>query len=184
METLDGFIDSSPMMGEIGLDYHFVTDPEKHAMQRDVFKYMVTRGISQNKVLNIHSKGAEADVDSVLGDLNARRAILHWYSGPMKELKSLTEKGFYVTVGVEVLSSSHIQTIAKAVPAEFLLTETDNPGGYRWLTGEIGKPSIIKSVIEKISELRNWHCEETKARIVENFSRLAANDGWAKRLRP
>ena len=48
------------MLGEIGLDYHFVSEPKDHALQRDVFEFFVRQGISQKKILNIHSKGTEA----------------------------------------------------------------------------------------------------------------------------
>jgi TatD DNase family protein len=182
LETIDPFIDGSPMIGEIGLDYYFVTDPQKHAIQREVFKYFVQKGISQGKILNIHSKGAEADVDRILGELGAKRAIIHWYSGPKRELQRLIEKGFYFSVGVEVLSSSHIQAIMKVIPASQLLTETDNPGGYRWLTGKLGRPSLIRSIVEVISDIRAWSQWETKRLIVDNFLRLAGQDSWALQL--
>ncbi len=147
LETLQPLIDDSPMLGEIGLDYHFVTEPEKHALQREVFRYFVEQGVAQNKVLNIHSKGAESDVDRILEELSAERAIIHWYSGPIEQLRSLADKRFYFTVGVEVLFNPQIQEIAEAIPGDLLLTETDNPGGYRWLTGDLGRPSIIRSVV-------------------------------------
>jgi len=182
LEVLQPLIDASPMVGEIGLDYHFVTDPEKHALQRDVFLHFVKQGIAQNKILNIHSKGAEADVDRILGELGPRRAIIHWYSGPMRHLHALAEKGFYFTVGVEVLFSAAVQKIAKTVPSSLLLTETDNPGGYAWLTGAPGMPSIITAVVNKLGELRGWSAEETKAIVQQNFLRLADNDAWAKRI--
>jgi Tat protein secretion system quality control protein TatD with DNase activity len=66
----------------------------------------------------------------------------------------LTKKGFYVSVGVEVLFDPHIQSIATSIPAELLLTETSNPGGYRWLTGRLGMPVPIKSVVDKLAALR------------------------------
>jgi TatD DNase family protein len=183
LQALDKMITESPMVGEIGLDYHFVIEPEKYELQRDVFKYFVKQGVAQDKILNIHSKGAEADVDFLLGDLGAKRAILHWYSGPISELHKLTEKGFYVTVGVEMLLDPHIQTIAKAVPPHLLLTETDNPGGYQWLTGTTGTPVLIKSVVEELSELRGWRHEQTKDVVFENFNRLAGDDEWVKQMR-
>jgi TatD DNase family protein len=182
MQALDKLIAESPMVGEIGLDYHFVTEPEKHELQRDVFKYFVRQGVAQNKILNIHSKGAEADVDFLLGDFGARRAILHWYSGRIAELHKLTEKGFFVTVGVEMLFEPHIQAIAKAVPPHLLLTETDNPGGYRWLTGTTGTPVLIKSVVEKLSDLRGWQHTRTKGTVFDNINRLAGDDEWVKQL--
>jgi TatD DNase family protein len=103
MESLQPLIDESPMIGEIGLDYHFIPDPESQGLQREVFRYMVKQGVAQRKILNIHSKGAEADANKILGDLGAVRAILHWYSGPIRVLQALVEKKFYFSVGVEVL---------------------------------------------------------------------------------
>jgi len=183
LHSLDPLIADSPMIGEVGLDYHFVTERTNYDLQRDVFEYFVSRAVAQNKILNIHSKGAEADVDSILGALNARRAIVHWYSGPLNVLDELTDEGVYITVGVEMLFDPHIQSVAKAVPAELLLTETDNPGGYRWLTGITGMPALIKSVVDKLSELRGWQPQQTKQIVLENFMRLAATDEWGQRLR-
>jgi len=182
LESLDPLIDASPMVGEIGLDYHFVTEPEKQAIQRDVFKYFVQKGVSQEKILNIHSKGAEADVNRILGELGAKRAIIHWYSGPLQELEKLIEKGLYFSIGVEILSNSHIQAITKAIPATQLLTETDNPGGYRWLTGELGRPAIIRSVVKMVSDIRAWDQKETEELIAENFARLAREDPWMPQM--
>lgn len=183
LEALQPLIDASPMLGEIGLDYHFISEPENHALQREVFLHFVKQGISQKKILNIHSKGAEADVDRILGELGVCRAVVHWYTGPIQRLHSLAEKGAYFTVGVEVLFSAAIQEIAKSVPSSLLLTETDNPGGYDWLTGSLGMPLVITLVVHKLSELRGWSPEETKAIILHNFLRLVGDDEWAKRIK-
>ncbi len=183
LEALQPLIDSSAMLGEIGLDYHFVREPEKHALQRDVFLHFVRQGVSQKKILNIHSKGAEVDVDRILGELGVRRAIIHWYSGPLRLLHALAEKGMYFTVGVEILRSATIQEIAKAIPSSLLLTETDNPGGYGWLTGDNGLPSVIAPVVRKLAELRGWSEEETKANVLQNFLCLAGDDEWSSRIK-
>ena len=180
LEALQPLITESPMVGETGLDYHFITEPRDHALQRDVFEYFVQQGVSQGKILNIHSKGAEADVDRILGRLGATRAIVHWYSGPIEQLHSLAEKRVYFTIGVEILFSPHLQKIAKAIPSTLLLTETDNPGGYRWLTGDVAMPLIIRSVIQRLSDLRGWSVEETKDIVRCNFIRLTETDDWAK----
>jgi TatD DNase family protein len=57
MQAFDKLIAESPLVGEIGLDYHFVTEPEKHELQRDVFRYFIRQGVPQDKILDIHSKG-------------------------------------------------------------------------------------------------------------------------------
>jgi TatD DNase family protein len=117
-----------------------------------------------------------------LGELSAERAIIHWYSGPIEQLRSLADKRFYFTVGVEVLFNPQIQEIAEAIPGDLLLTETDNPGGYRWLTGDLGRPSIIRSVVQKLAELRGWSVEKAKEVVQQNFLRMAGDDDWSKRL--
>ncbi|HEY1210658.1 MAG TPA: TatD family hydrolase [Terracidiphilus sp.] len=183
LEALQPLIDASPMLGEIGLDYHFVSEPESHALQRDVFRHFVKQGVSQKKILNIHTKGAEADIDRILGECGVSRSIIHWYSGPIRLLHALAEKGMYFTIGVEILSSAAIQKIAQSVLPSLLLTETDNPGGYHWLTGKIGMPSIIAEVVHKLAEIRKWSGEETKAIVLENFLRLAGDDEWARRIK-
>ena len=183
LEALQPLIDASPMVGEIGLDYHFIPEAENHALQREVFLHFVKQGVSQKKILNIHSKGAETDVDRILGELGACRTIVHWYSGPIQQLHSLAEKGVYFTVGVEVLFSPTIQEIAKSIPSSLLLTETDNPGGYRWLTGGLGMPSIISPVVRKLSQLRGWSEGETQELVLHNFFQLVGDDEWAKRIK-
>jgi TatD DNase family protein len=183
LESLQPLIDAAPMIGEIGLDYHWVPEPKNHALQRNVFRYFVKAGVSQNKILNIHSKGAESDVDCILGELEVRRAIVHWYSGPLHQLYALAEKGVYFTVGVEILSSPDIQQIAKSVPSHLLLTESDNPGGNQWLNGTIGMPLIVVRIVRKLSELRGWSEDETKATVIRNFRQLAGDDDWAKRIK-
>ena len=180
LDALQPLIDASPMLGEIGLDYHFIPEPESHGLQRDVFRYFVTQGIAQKKILNIHSKGAEADVDRILGELGAHRAIIHWYSGPARQFHSLAEKGVYFTIGVDVLFNPAIQKIARSVPSSLLLTETDNPGGYDWLTGNAGMPSLITRVTRTLAELRGWSEEDTKAIVLRNFLHLAGDDEWAR----
>jgi TatD DNase family protein len=183
LEALQPLIDSSPMLGEIGLDYHFVPEAENHALQRKVFRHLARQGVLQNKILNVHSKGAEADVGRILGELEVRRGIIHWYAGPVEQLHALAEKGMYFTVGVEVLFSATIQEIARRIPSSLLLTETDNPGGYGWLAGQPGMPSIIVAVVRKLAEIRGWSVEETQAIVLENFLRLAGDDEWAARIK-
>ena len=79
-----------------------------------------------------------------------------------------------------VLFSARIRQIARTIPADLLLTETDNPGGYQSLAGKTGMPSLIGSVVHTLSELRGWSVEETQSIIYRNFLRLVADDDWAK----
>lgn len=87
----------------------------------------------------------------------------------MSLLTPLLDTGAYFTVGVEVLLSEHIQGIAKKIPEERLLTETDNPGGYAWLMKSPGKPSVLREVINKLSELRQTSSQHLEETVEKNF---------------
>ena len=129
LDDLEEAIASSPMIGEIGLDYHFVTDPSAYPAQRNVFEFLLSAAREQDKVVNVHTKGAEKDVLELLDRYGLPRVIVHWYSGPLDSFRELAARGVYFTVGIEVLYSAHIRTIAQEIPRGRLLTETDNPGG-------------------------------------------------------
>jgi TatD DNase family protein len=88
----------------------------------------------------------------------------------------MVDWGCYFTVGVEVLYSEHIQAIARELPIAQMLTETDNPGGQKWLTGAVGMPQLIKQVIQKVAELKDLNPKEVIRTIEANFDQLIRND--------
>jgi len=178
LEDLSNAIDQSPIIGEIGLDYYFVKDTSQYPAQEKVFDFFLTAASRQGKIVNLHTKGAEREVLHLLGHHKIGRAIIHWYSGPWHILRTMVDHGFYFTVGVEVLNSQHIQDIAKYLPAELILTETDNPGGPESLTGEAGTPSLIKDITKKLAEIRRTSVEVIIDTVRGNLARLGNNDPW------
>jgi len=129
LNDLDWAVSESPMIGEIGLDYHFVKETSRYDDQREVFEYFLRAASRQRKIVIVHTEGAESETFQLLKKYNTERVIIHWYSGPWHILKAMVEHGFYFIIGVELLFSQHIQDIAGYLPAEQMLTETDNPGG-------------------------------------------------------
>jgi TatD DNase family protein len=166
----------SPMLGEIGLDYHFVEDTSQYRAQRKVFEFFLAAARDQQKVVNLHTKGAEEEVARLLDRHCIRRAIIHWYSGPIDMFRELVTRGLYFTVGVEVLHSEHSCDIGRGIPLEQLLTETDNPGGPEWLTGKRGMPRLIVEVISALAELRQTTPESIADAVRSNFLRLMGDD--------
>ncbi|GAB4415395.1 MAG: TatD family hydrolase [Anaerolineae bacterium] len=176
LPALDQLIASSPMLGEIGLDTVWVEDPTTYPAQRRVFEYFLAAARDQDKVVNLHTKGAEWDVLDLLRRYDVRRAIVHWYSGPLDALDELIAWGAYFTIGVEVLRSEAIRTIARRIPEEQLLTETDNPGGWEWLSGEAGMPHLVMEVLSELATLRGTNQETLAAQVRANLARLIGDD--------
>jgi len=171
-------IESSPAIGEIGLDFHWVKDASTYSAQRKVLKYFMAAARDQKKFLNLHTKAGEKEILDLLEKHDVNRAIIHWYSGPMDILQAMIQYGCYFTIGVEVLYSDYIKDIAKAVPDPLLLTETDNPGALKWLkkNDEIGMPRAIKDVVNAIAYLRQVTPESIESLVQANFMRLIADD--------
>ena len=187
LEDLGEAIEQSPMLGEIGLDYYFVKDASEYPAQRKVFEFFLAAAREQGKIINLHTKGAEEAALELLDRHDIPRAIVHWYSGPLDVFRELVARGVYFTVGAEVLYSEHIQTIAREIPSEHLLTETDNPGGPKGFMGGPGMPLLVKDVIRGIAEARKTTIEAIVRAVQANLAELIRDDPWlpqkwAKRL--
>jgi TatD DNase family protein len=176
LEHFGASIERSPMIGEIGLDFHWVEDRALDEVQRAVFAFFLQAAHAQRKIVNLHTKGAEAEVLELLARYQVERAIVHWYSGPLDIADALAARGALFTIGVELHSSALIQELARRLPLELLLTETDNPGGLEWLTGELGMPSHLPGVLAELARLRRMDQAELRHAIVGNFARLIDGD--------
>ena len=178
LEELTTAIEKSPMLGEIGLDYHYVSDASQYPAQRPVFEFFLAAARDQKKIVNVHTKGAEGEVLHLLDRYEIERAIVHWYSGPLDVFRQLAARGTYFTVGVEVLRSEHIRAIARELPWPQLLTETDTPGAQQGLTGVSGMPLVVRDVVQALAELRGTTTDSIIQTVHGNFARLIRDDPW------
>jgi len=176
LRELNPYIEASPAIGEIGLDFHWVKDSSEYPAQLKVLEYFLAAAREQNKIVNLHTKGGEKQILELLERYDVKRAIVHWYSGPLDILRALVQFGAYFTVGVEARYSDAIRAIAKEIPDHLLLTETDNPGGLKWLKGVVGMPKEIEKVVNAVADLRNASPESIGQIVHDNFLRLIKDD--------
>ena len=183
LNELSPLIDESPAIGEIGLDFHWVKDSAEYPAQVKVLEYFLAAAREQKKMVNLHTKGAEKKILDLLERYDIKSAIVHWYSGPLDILRALIQFGAYFTVGVEVSYSETIQAIAREIPNHLLLTETDNPGGLKWLNNVVGMPKDVQHVVDVTARVRNDSPTLLARTIHQNFLRLIDADPWLKDLR-
>ena len=187
LEEVRVLADRSPFIGEIGLDYCFVTEEAHYGPQRQVFATLLDLARDSRKLVNVHCAGAEQDTGDMLRSHRIERAIIHWYSGPLDILSQLVAGGYMFTIGVELMHSSHIRDVARAIPYDQLLTETDNPGGLRWLTGQAGQPQAITEIVNALAATRGVHPDDLAATVHVNMVRLLGDDPllgeWLANLR-
>jgi TatD DNase family protein len=176
LDDLSEAIDQSPMIGEIGLDHHFVKDVSAYPAQRKVLEFFLGAAREQEKIASLHTKGAEREVLEWLDRYDIPRVIVHWYSGPLDVFREMAARGVYFTVGIEVLHSQHIQTIAQEIPSRQLLTETDNPGGPKGFIGEPGTPVLVKDVVQGVAEARKTTAAAIIQTVQANLLELIQDD--------
>ena len=183
LRELGQYIEITPAIGEIGLDFHWVKNTVEYPAQLKVLEYFFAAAHEQKKIVNLHTKGGEKPILELLDRYDVARPIIHWYSGPLDILRALVQFGAYFTIGVEVLYSETIQTIAREIPNHLLLTETDNPGGLQWLKGIAGMPSDINKVIDELARIRNSTPESISRMVHGNFLKLIQDDPWLAQVR-
>ena len=183
LRELSPYIEASPAIGEIGLDFHWVKDHSEYPAQLKGLEYFLAAAREQNKFVNLHTKGAEKKILELLEHYDVKRAIIHWYSEPLDVFRAMAQFGAYFTVGVEGLYSDTIRAIVKEIPDHLLLTETDNPGGLKWLKGVVGMPKDIEKVRDAIAGVRSTSAVSITRTIRENFLRLLKDDPWLQDVR-
>jgi TatD DNase family protein len=173
---LANLMERSPLFGEIGLDRFFVRDRSRDRAQQEVFEAFLGAAREQGKAVIVHVKGAEKEALATLDRFAPLRVVVHWYSGPVAVFREMAGRGFYFTVGCEVMRLEKIRRIAREVPADRLLTETDNPGGPKSVFGRPGTPALVPGVVRALAEVRGATAGDIAAAVRANLERLFAGN--------
>ena len=172
LTTLIPYIEESEIIGEIGLDFVWSEGSHTYTKQREIFYFILEESVKRNKVINLHTKGAEYEIYNALKKYNYSKAIIHWYSGDLETLDKYINLGCYFTISVDLGYSDIANKILDRIPIERLLVETDGPEALEWVNGEYGYPSVIKDVVKKVSDYRNISLRELNKVIEDNYNRL------------
>ena len=123
-------IDRCVAVGEIGLDYWF-RDARKNKgirdKQRSIYIEQLKIAKEWEKPASIHGRGAWRDVLDLAIAYGPETIVFHWYSGPIKVLSELLDRGYYISATPAVeYSKDHIAALEEA-PLERIVIETDSP---------------------------------------------------------
>lgn len=165
-------------VGETGLDYHY------HHSQPDTQKQFLRRylhlALECNLPVVIHCRDAFADFFEILDAeyvVNKRHApgVLHCFTGTIAEAHQVLERGWFLSMSgiVTFKKSTELQEVAKAVPLDQLLIETDTPylapQSHR---GKPNEPSYILETADFIAKLKNVDVEEVVRATAKNARTL------------
>ncbi len=162
-------------IGETGMDYYRTPGPLKWQQER--FRVHIRAASETNKPLIIHTRAASEDTLRIMAEEKASEpsGVMHCFTESMDVAKAAMDMGFYISFSgiVTFKNAKDIKEVAKAVPLDRMLIETDAP----YLApvphrGKINEPGFVKHVAEEIARLKDVSVEEVGKITSLNFRRL------------
>jgi TatD DNase family protein len=162
-------------VGEIGLDYYYDHSPRD--VQREAFAAQLEYAYRKSVPAVFHVRDAHGDFTDIL---RARKnslpqGVMHCYTGSLESAKTYLDFGFYISFSGSVTfkNAVHLQEVARFVPPDRLLVETDSP--YLApvpIRGKRNEPAYVRYVAEKVAELRGVQADALTAQTDRNAERL------------
>lgn len=171
VESIKKLINQTKIVGEIGLDHYYVKEKALYSAQTKIFRFFLQQ--TRDKIVSVHTKGAERAVLDLLRIYGNEKVIIHWFSGDLEVLEDMIKEGYYFSIVPEVRFSEHMKKIVEKIPLKQLLTETDNPGGPVSYMGEKGLPVLIRIPVEEIARLKGVSFKQMEKTVEQNLNRLA-----------
>ena len=162
-------------IGETGLDYYWhKDDPE---WQRERFRSHIHAARESGLPLIIHTRDAAADTLAILREEDAAAVggVMHCFTESREVAEAAMELGFFISFSgiVTFKNAKALKEVARAVPLERMLIETDAP----YLApvphrGKLNEPAFVRHVAEEVARLKGVDAEAVAEATSGNFFRL------------
>jgi len=170
-------------IGETGLDYYRLNRDEVD-WQRARFRTHIRAAAAAGKPLIIHTRSAAEDTLAIMAEEGAAApgGVMHCFTESWEVAEAALAMGFYISFSgiVTFKSAQDLKEVARRVPLDRLLIETDSP----YLApvphrGRRNEPAYVRHVAEEIASLKGIPLEEVAAASSHNFFTLFAAAGEA-----
>lgn len=174
-EALERSLASSqhPIVGETGLEGHYDLVPME--IQVASLKVHLDLAKAHGLPVILHCRNTEELLYNTLKKMGLKCGVIHCFTGNWEWAERFLELGFHIGItGIVTFKNSHdVQAVAKQIPSDRLLVETDGPYlapvPFR---GKVNKPEYIPHIVEKIAQLRDVLVSEIAATTTDNTERL------------
>lgn len=163
-------------IGESGLDFHYDYAPRD--LQQANFRAHISAARQSGLPLIVHAREADDLCSKILQEemgQGAFSAVIHCFTASRQFAEASLEMGFYISISgiITFNSAKELQEIAKIIPLERLLIETDAP----YLSpvprrGKPNEPSYVRYTAEFLARLRDESYEQLAGATTDNFYRL------------
>ena len=162
LKSIENNVDECVALGEVGLDFRIQKARE---LQIEAFKRVLEFARRFRKPVIVHSRWAWREAFELVREGGVKRAVFHWYSGPLETLRELLASGCYISATPAAEYSEPHRLALKEVPLDRLLLETDSPVAYR---GMESRPSDVVRVLKAVARLKGVDGNEIADATTEN----------------
>ena len=114
-------------IGEVGLDYWYVKDPDRRRAQGELLEELTDLSRELGLALNVHSRSAGHYTVDLLLAAGAEKVLMHAFDGKVSHAVRAAEAGYVFSVPPSVVRSEQKQKLVRRLPLESLVLESDSP---------------------------------------------------------
>lgn len=166
LKRVKNLIEHTKYIGEIGLDFSQV-GKSSQVTQIESFKFILGCLKGNKKFLSLHSRGAEAVILDIMEEFQVEGAVLHWYSGSIKNLERAISLNYFFSINPAMINSSNGKKIIERIPKNRILTETDGP--FVKVNGKPAQPQNVELIHNYLANMWHQDLEEVSEQIRYNF---------------
>jgi TatD DNase family protein len=167
--------DAVVAVGETGLDYFHCKEPQQRSAQRDAFAAQLSLAARNDLPVIVHTREAETDTLRALRSEPEVIGVLHCFTESWDMARQALDLGYYISISgiVTFRNGENVRAVARRVPADRLLLETDAP----WLApvphrGQRNEPKFLPATAEFLAALRGVSAEALARQTAANFFEL------------
>ena len=162
-------------IGEIGLDYYWVKQPELRAKQAELLRRQLALAKEFDMPVIIHDREAHADTLKIVEEFPEVKGVFHCYSGSTEMAQRLISLGYLIsfTGVITYKNAKKAVEVVENIPLDKLMIETDSPYmSPEPFRGKRNSSLYVYRMAEAIADIKNIPLDEVINQTTENGKKL------------
>ncbi|WP_458456782.1 TatD family hydrolase [Methanobrevibacter sp.] len=150
------YINDIVAIGEVGMDYYYVTDKAMRERQKEIFTGFLELANEYEVPIVMHVRDCEKKVVNIIPEYeDIPYFVFHCYGGSLKTAKRIMNMdNAYMSFSTMLCYSKHHQDLIEKIDLNYILTETDSPY-LAMKKEERNEPANVVNAVYKIAEIKN-----------------------------
>ena len=155
-DNIDKYLDDIVAIGEVGMDYYYVTDKALRERQQEIFTGFLELANEYKVPIVMHVRDCEKKAVNIVPEYeDIPYFVFHCYGGSLKTAKRIMNMGnAYMSFSTMLCYSKHHQDLIEKIDLDYILTETDSPFLAK-TKEERNEPANVVNAVRKIAEIKD-----------------------------